>query len=616
MQNVRKRQFTFSSVYLLVALAVMFGLHFFVLKHVEPEAVSYSDLLHELRAGHIERAEIRSDTVVAKLKAAPPAGTPARIVVASRLPGVDAKDLVDELEKQGASFEGHIDKATWWEQILGWVLPLVLLAAFWGIAMRRMTRGAGPMTIGKSQAKIYDLDESKRVTFADVAGVDEAKGELVEIVDFLKHPEKYRKLGAKVPKGVLLVGPPGTGKTLLAKAVAGESGVPFFSLSGSDFVEMFVGVGAARVRDLFQQAQERAPVIIFIDELDAIGRARGGPRAFATNDEREQTLNQLLVQMDGFDEGQSIIIMAATNRPEILDKALLRAGRFDRRVLVDAPSLSGREAILQVHTRKVKLSSDVDLRIVARRTPGMVGADLASLVNEAALAAARRGSDSTSGADFDEAIDRLQLGLKKQGRVMTEDEKRRVAYHEGGHALVALSLPHADPVHRMTIIPRSIGALGVTLQLPTEERYLMTREELLDRICVMFGGRVAEEIACDDISTGAQNDLERASELSRQMVSRFGMTDALGPVTYGSPSGPSFLEGSSFTERNFSEATGQQIDVEVRKIMDGQHARARSILKERHGVLDAIAKRLLVEETLDRDALDEILRASAKLAAE
>jgi cell division protease FtsH len=437
------------------------------------------------------------------------------------------------------------------------------------------------------------------------------------VVDFLKHPQKYRKLGAKIPRGVLLVGPPGTGKTLLAKAVAGESGVPFFSLSGSDFVEMFVGVGAARVRDLFQQAKERSPVIIFIDELDAIGRSRGGPRAFATNDEREQTLNQLLVQMDGFDAETDIIIMAATNRPEILDKALLRAGRFDRRVLVDAPGVAGRKAILEVHSRKVKLGGDVSLEVVARRTPGMVGADLASLVNEAALAAARRGSDTVSKADFDEAIDRQQLGLKKHGRVMTDDEKRRVAYHEGGHALAALSLKTADPVHRITIIPRSIGALGATLQLPTEERYLMTREELLDRICVMLGGRVAEELACSDISTGAQNDLERASETARQMICRFGMSEALGPVTFGSPAGPSFLEGPvSLTDRNFSEQTAQQIDAEVRKIVDEQHARATRIIMERRPLLDGLVGRLLVEETLDQAALEDLVAAYTKKAAE
>ncbi|HEX4475939.1 MAG TPA: ATP-dependent zinc metalloprotease FtsH, partial [Polyangiaceae bacterium] len=407
------------------------------------------------------------------------------------------------------------------------------------------------------------------------------------------------------------------GKTLLAKAVAGESGVPFFSLSGSDFVEMFVGVGAARVRDLFQQAMERAPVIIFIDELDAIGRARGGARAFATNDEREQTLNQLLVQMDGFDANDRVVIMAATNRPEILDKALLRAGRFDRRVVVDAPNLAGRKEILEVHTRTVKLGLDVNLEIVARRTPGMVGADLANLVNEAALAAARRGSEVVSLADFDEAIDRLQLGLKKHGRVMTEDEKHRVAFHEGGHALVALSVEHTDPVHRITIIPRSIGALGATLQLPTEERYLMTREELLDRLCVLLGGRVAEELACGSISTGASNDLEKASEIARQMVCRFGMSDALGPLTYGEPMGSSYLEGSvGFTEKNYSDTTAERIDAEVRKIIDHEHARATEILKERRGILEALVDKLIAVETLDGEALRQLVEQNTRKAAE
>ncbi len=615
MQNVRKRQFQFSSAYLLVALAVMFLLHFFVLKRVEPKEVSYTALVADLREGKIDRAEIRADTITAALKAKPKAAP--EIIVANRLPNVDGADLVREFDKQGVALTGEIERVPWWEQILGWILPLAVLALFWGVVMRRMTRSVGPMTIGKSQAKIYNLDESKRVTFADVAGVDEAKAELVEIVDFLKHPEKYSTLGAKIPKGVLLVGPPGTGKTLLAKAVAGESGVPFFSLSGSDFVEMFVGVGAARVRDLFQQAMERAPVIIFIDELDAIGRARGGARAFATNDEREQTLNQLLVQMDGFDANDRVVIMAATNRPEILDKALLRAGRFDRRVVVDAPNLAGRKEILEVHTRKVKLGIDVNLELVARRTPGMVGADLANLVNEAALAAARRGSEVVSLADFDEAIDRLQLGLKKHGRVMTEDEKHRVAFHEGGHALVALSVEHTDPVHRITIIPRSIGALGATLQLPTEERYLMTREELLDRLCVLLGGRVAEEIACGSISTGASNDLEKASEIARQMVCRFGMSDALGPLTYGEPMGSSYLEGPvAFTEKNYSDVTAQRIDAEVRKIIDHEHERATEILKERRGVLEALVEKLMAVETLDGEALRQLVEQNTRKAAE
>jgi len=414
---------------------------------------------------------------------------------------------------------------------------------------------------------------------------------------------------------VLLVGPPGTGKTLLARAVAGESGVPFFSMSGSEFVEMFVGVGASRVRDLFVQAKERAPCIIFIDELDAIGKSRAGATGFVANEEREQTLNQLLVEMDGFDSEVGIIIMAATNRPEILDKALLRAGRFDRQVVVDRPDVRGREAILKVHVHKIKLAPDVELKVVAQRTPGMVGADIANLVNEAALASVRRGGGAVTSADFDEAVDRIQLGLKKEGRVMTPDEKRRVAFHESGHALVALSVKHADPVHRVTIIPRSIGSLGATLQLPTDERYLMTREELLDRICVLMGGRVAEEIVCRDVSTGAEDDLQRATELARMMVTRFGMSDALGVQTFGRTAAPRFFPGDT-TERDYSDETARAIDAEVRAILEREHSRARKLLEERRSALDAIGRELLEHETLQREGLESIVREHTERAAE
>ena len=404
---------------------------------------------------------------------------------------------------------------------------------------------------------------------------------------------------------MLLVGPPGTGKTLLAKAVAGEAGVPFFSISASEFVEMFVGVGAARMRDLFEQAKQRSPCIVFIDELDAIGKSRGGLGAMGTHDEREQTLNQLLVEMDGFDPGKGVVIMAATNRPEVLDQALVRAGRFDRQVLVDRPDLRGRREILRVHARGVDLAPVVDLEVIARRTPGMVGADLANIVNEAALAAARRGGGTVETQDFEEAIDRVQLGLKRRGRVMNEEEQRRVAFHEAGHALVALSVQHADPVHRVSIIPRSIGALGVTLQLPTDERYLMTREELCDRICVMLGGRVAEELVCGGLSTGAQNDLERVTELARQMVCRFGMSDVLGPQTFGQSLSARFLQTSVplGEERNYSEQTAQRIDAELQAMIGAEHARARQILTDRRAVLEAIGARLLAEETLDQDGL-------------
>ncbi|HZA52107.1 MAG TPA: ATP-dependent zinc metalloprotease FtsH, partial [Myxococcaceae bacterium] len=409
-------------------------------------------------------------------------------------------------------------------------------------------------------------------------------------------------------------GPPGTGKTLLARAVAGEAGVPFFSLSGSEFVEMFVGVGAARMRDLFEQGKQRAPCIIFIDELDAIGRSRAGVGAFGTHEEREQTLNQLLVEMDGFDSSKGVIIMAATNRPEVLDQALLRAGRFDRQVLVDRPDLKGRTEILKVHARKLSLAGDVDLEVVARRTPGMVGADLANVVNEAALSAARRGAKVVAKQDFEEAIDRLQMGLKKN-TVLSDREKRRVAYHEAGHTLVALTVQHSDPVHRVTIIPRSIGALGATLQLPTEERYLMTRDELADRICVMLGGRAAEEIACGDISTGAHNDLERATETARQMVTRYGMSDKLGPLTYGRPSGMRFLGGLVSEEQNYSEETARLIDSEVRAIVEQARERARTIIEDKRPLLETIVRRLLEKETLERQELEELVAAEKKEAA-
>ncbi|MDB4986589.1 MAG: Cell division protein FtsH, partial [Myxococcaceae bacterium] len=487
--------------------------------------------------------------------------------------------------------------------------PVALMVGLWSVLAKRMNRKGGPLSFGRSRAKIYDRAATEHVTFNDVAGVDEAQGELLEVVDFLKNPGKYKALGARIPKGVLLLGPPGTGKTLLAKAVAGEAEVPFFSMSGSDFVEMFVGVGASRIRDLFEQAKERAPCIIFIDELDAIGKSRAGAAAMVSNDEREQTLNQLLVEMDGFDMSKGgVVIMAATNRPEVLDQALVRAGRFDRQVLVDRPDVSGRIAILRVHSRKVLLDKAVDLEVIAQRTPGMVGADLANLVNEAALNAARRGGKAVEQTDLEEAIDRIQLGLKKKNRAMREEEKRRVAFHESGHALVALSLKHADPVHRVTIIPRSIGALGVTLQLPTEERYLMTKDELLDRIAVMLGGRAAEEVIVGDLSTGASNDLERSTETARQMICRFGMSEHLGPLTYGKPSSSRFLDSpvSFGDDRNFSEETARAIDNEVRTLIEGQYARARGILEDKREVLRAIAERLLVIETLERPELERL----------
>jgi len=571
-----------------------------------PRRVSYSEAVAAVREGKVDRVELREDEISARLR--PEAGKEPTFVVAQRIPNMDESGLLKDFEEHGVSVTGKIDKQSWWGPVAWMMLSLLALPVlFWVMAGRTM-RKSQPLSFGRSKAKVYDRSKENVVTFADVAGVDEAKAELVEIVQFLKEPAKYTAVGARIPKGVLLVGAPGTGKTLLAKAVAGESGVPFFSMSGSEFVELFVGVGASRARDLFEQAKGRAPCIIFIDELDAVGKARAGVTGFASNEEREQTLNQLLVEMDGFDSGTGLIVMAATNRPEILDRALLRAGRFDRQVLVDRPDVRGREAILKVHARKISLAEDVDLKVIAQRTPGMVGADLANIVNEAALASVRRGKAAVAAADFEEAIDRLQLGLKKEGRVMTSDEKRRVAFHEAGHALVALSMKHGDPVHRVTIIPRSIGALGATLQLPTEERYLMTREELRDRICVLMGGRVAEELACEDISTGAEDDLERATEMARLMVCRFGMSDALGAATFGRSGRARFLAlPMEAVERNFSEETARLIDAEVKGLLDTEHQRARRELEAKRVVLERIANELLRSETLQRGELEALL---------
>jgi cell division protease FtsH len=617
MQNLRKRQFTFSSFYLIIAILLLWSVQAFVLRQERPQPIPYSEFLTLLDADKVAKVEIRSTQIVAELKETQPGSNRPKLVSSTRLPGIDETALLTELEQRKVTFSGRIDDNTWFDMLLGWFLPFLVLGGIYFFSVRRMNRGVGPLSFGKARPKIHDLNEQEKVTFEDVAGVDEAEAELLEMVSFLKEPQKYRALGARIPKGVLLVGPPGTGKTLLARAVAGEAGVPFFSLSGSEFVEMFVGVGAARVRDLFEQGKQRAPCIIFIDELDAIGRSRAGVGALGTHEEREQTLNQLLVEMDGFDSSKGVIIMAATNRPEVLDAALLRAGRFDRQVLVDRPDIKGRLEILEVHTRKLTLAKDVDLQVVARRTPGSVGADLANVVNEAALGAARRGAQEVSRQDFEEAIDRMQMGLIKKSTVLSDREKERVAYHEAGHTLVALTVKHADPVHRVTIIPRSIGALGATLQLPTEERYLVTREELKDRICVMLGGRAAEELACGDISTGAHNDLERSTETARQMVTKFGMSERLGPLTYGRSNTMRFLGGTlGSEEQNYSEETARLIDSEVRAIVDEERDRARKILEEKRTVLDAIVRELLDKETLDRPALEALARVTEAPAAD
>lgn len=577
-----------------------------------PKEVSYSEFLTELRADDLTNVQITERDLIGTLKADPsqPKARQGSTIKATRLPGVDESLLLHELEAHPVKFAGHIDQSSWIWNLLSWLFPLFLIAVVYGIGMRRIAQGGGALTFGKNRAKIYDESSRLQVTFEDVAGVDEAKLELEEVVDFLRQPAKYQKLGGRIPKGVLLVGPPGTGKTLLAKAVAGEARVSFFSISGSEFVEMFVGVGAARVRDLFEQAKQKAPCIVFIDELDAIGKSRTAGRAIGfSNDEREQTLNQLLSEIDGFDTSEGVIIMAATNTVEVLDPALLRAGRFDRQVLVDRPDLKDRLEILKVHARKILMAPGTDLETIAARTPGMVGADLANIVNEAALLGVRRGAQRVELRDLEEATDRVMLGLEKKSRVMSPEEKERVAVHEAGHALVALTVKHADPLHRVSIIPRSIGALGYTLQLPTQDRYLMTQPELEDQIAVLLGGRTAEEIHFGGVvSTGASDDLERATILVRQMVTRFGMSAVLGPLTYGRSWAGQFLKSPFDTEeRNYSERTAERIDEESRRIVDETHKRITEILLKRREAMERISLELVRKETLDRVELDRLL---------
>ena len=610
MDKHKRNQWLFTLANVLVALAL---LYFFnrAIVGAGPKEVSYSEFLAEVRAGHMADVQITDKTLLGVLKEEKPdSGKPvhAQILKATRLPGINETTLLQELDAHGVKFSGKMESGGWLYVLASWLLPLLVMAGIYAVGIRQMKQTGGPLTFGKSRAKIHDESEQNKVTFDDVAGVDEAKAELVEVVDFLKNPKKYQALGGRIPKGVLLVGPPGTGKTLLARAVAGEARVAFFSISGSEFVEMFVGVGAARVRDLFDQAKAKAPCIIFIDELDAIGKSRSAAGVFS-NDEREQTLNQLLVEMDGFDSSQGVIIMAATNEPEVLDPALLRGGRFDRQVTLDRPDLAGREAILRVHTRKVKLGPDVDLSVVAARTPGMVGSDMATIVNEAALQAAQRGASAVEMRDFEDAIDRVMLGLEKKKTVMSPDEKDRVAHHETGHTLVALTVKHADPVHRVSIIPRTVGALGYTLQLPLHEKYLMTQEEIEDQIAIMLGGRASEDIIYQGVvSTGASNDLERASELARQEVMRFGMSSELGPSTWGVPNQMRFLQTPFATEeRNYSEQTAQMIDQEVRRIIGQLYTRAKGILTQREADLKRVAAELMKKETLYRADLDQLL---------
>ena len=567
------------------------------------EVVPYSEFEKLLAEDKISEVVVSENRITGKLKA-PENG---KTMAAANLV---QPDLAERLSKFNVKYT-RVHESTFLRDVLSWVIPALVFFGVWYLLIRRMAGqqglGGGFMSIGKSRAKVY-VEKKTGVTFADVAGVDEAKAELQEVVEFLKDPKKYGRLGARVPKGVLLVGPPGTGKTLLARAVAGEAGVSFFSISGSEFVEMFVGVGAARVRDLFEQARGKAPAIIFIDELDALGRARGaGP--IGGHDEKEQTLNQLLVELDGFDPSTGLVLLAATNRPEILDPALLRAGRFDRQVLVDRPDKAGRLQILQVHAKKVNLAPDLDLTQVAALTPGFTGADLANLINEAALLATRRGAEAVALGDFTEAIERLIAGLEKRNRVLNPTERRVVAHHELGHAMVAMALPGTDPVHKVSIIPRGVGALGYTIQRPTEDRFLMTRGELENKMAVLLGGRAAEEVVFGHLSTGAADDLAKVTDIARSMVMRYGMVKSLGHVAYEEEQSRFLMTPGFPKNREYSEETAREIDVAVREIVKAAYEKALGILSREKRALEAWALKLLEKETLVEAELDELRRS-------
>ncbi|NJN02045.1 MAG: ATP-dependent metallopeptidase FtsH/Yme1/Tma family protein [Leptolyngbyaceae cyanobacterium SL_1_1] len=570
-----------------------------------PSRMPYSMFIHQVEEHEVVRASVGQDEIRYQLRNE--AGEPGDVYTTTPIFDLN---LPQRLEDNGVEFAAPPRQNQWFGNLLGWIIPPLIFIGVWRFFIARGAGGPqGALSIGKSRAKAYVEDEATKTTFDDVAGVEEAKTELVEIVDFLKTPKRFTQLGAKIPKGVLLIGPPGTGKTLLAKAVAGEAGVPFFSISGSEFVELFVGVGSSRVRDLFEQAKKQAPCIVFIDELDAIGKSRATSGIYGGNDEREQTLNQLLTEMDGFAAGDAtVIVLAATNRPETLDPALLRPGRFDRQVLVDRPDLSGREAILKIHSQDVKLSESVDLRAIATRTPGFAGADLANLVNEAALLAARRSHAAVQQEDFEEAIERVVAGLEKKSRVLNEQEKKIVAYHEVGHALVGTVMPGSDRVAKISIVPRGMAALGYTLQIPTEDRFLRNEAELKGQIATLLGGRAAEEVIFDSITTGASNDLQRATDLAEQMVTTYGMSQVLGPLAYQRNQPNSFLEnGMANPRRMVSEETAKAIDIEVKDIVETAHQTALNILEQNRELLEQIAQLLLQQEVIEGETLKQFL---------
>jgi cell division protease FtsH len=612
---------TFSLWYVLAALVGLILMQeFFTPRHTL--TLTYSEFKQALVAGKLDDVVIAEGIATGKLRAE---GLEQilpkdKLEALKRTSGdhgfstvlVNDPGLVAQLDAAKVRY-GSVRESKWLGALISWVAPALVFFGIWWFLMKRMGGGMGHgdlLSIGKSRAKVYMQTETG-VTFKDVAGIDEAREELMEVVEFLKNPDRYKRLGGKIPKGVLIVGAPGTGKTLLAKAVAGEAGVPFLSLSGSEFVEMFVGVGAARVRDLFEQATAKAPCIVFIDEIDALGKARGVGLS-GGHEEHEQTLNQLLAEMDGFDTNRGVIILAATNRPEVLDPALLRPGRFDRHIAIDRPDLIGRRQILEVHVKNVKLAPTVDLAVLAARTPGFAGADLANLVNEATLRAAKRDKDAVDMQDFEEALDRIVAGLEKKNRVMNPTERKFVAYHEAGHALVAEMRKNADRVTKVSIIPRGIAALGYTQQSPTEDRYLMRRSELLDRLDVLLAGRVAEQLVFEDVSTGAENDLQRATDMARHMVTHYGMSDALGLATYDARPTPLYLNGPSLPEpRTFSERTAEAIDGEVRRLLDEARDRVTQTLRANRETLEALAALLLEKEVVDRTMLDGLMASSA-----
>jgi cell division protease FtsH len=598
---------------LIILLLWLIFLNLFVLRGTEQSLVSYSQFIDQVEADKVASAKIGSDRILYVLKSE---GTDAQSKKQQELitiPVAGDSDLPRLLREKDVEFSAlPPSSAGWIGTLLSWVIPPLIFVGLWGWLMARsQANGAAALTVGKSKARIYS-EGNTGVSFDDVAGVDEAKVELQEIVDFLKHASKYTRLGAKIPKGVLLIGPPGTGKTLLAKAIAGEAGVPFFSISGSEFIELFVGIGASRVRDLFEQAKRQAPCIVFIDELDALGKSRANAGGIlGGNDEREQTLNQLLAEMDGFDTNTGVILLAATNRPEVLDPALMRPGRFDRQIVVDRPDKIGREAILKVHAKNVKLSADVELAKLAARTPGFAGADLANLVNEAALLAARKNRDAVLMEDFNEAIERVLTGVEKKSRVLNEVEKKTVAYHEVGHAIIGAMMPGAGVVEKISIVPRGIGALGYTLQLPEEDRFLMLEDEIRGRIVTLLGGRSAEELIFNKVSTGASDDIQKATDLAERFVTLYGMSDKLGPIAFEKIQ-QQFLEGLTNPRRAVSPKVAEEIDREVKEIVEGAHQIALTILEKNRALLEKTAQALLEKEILEGEELKECLKRVQK----